>query len=250
MTDQHALLAAMAADPTDDTVRLAYADFLEENGDADRADFVRVQVELSRGNVNDPARRPLVVRHVAYLRDFVPRWRAELPELDGIEWGDFNRGLVEEVQATREAAIVKHAKTIFAQPAVHVIRLARFGHYARALAKVPELSRVRALRMIRARASEEALRDLLASPHLARLNILDLHLNYAGDGTAADIADGRFRELTELWLGSNRIGNAGARALANSPHLATLRFLELSGNTIHHAIRAALVNRFGSAVKV
>jgi uncharacterized protein (TIGR02996 family) len=249
MTDLHALLAAMAADPTDDTVRLAYADFLEENGDADRADFVRVQVELSRGNVNDPARRPLVVRHVAYLRDFVPRWRAELPELDGIEWGDFNRGLVEEVQAATEAAIVKHAKAIFAQPAVHIIRLARLGH-ARALAKVPELSRVRALRLIRARASEEVLRDLLASPHLARLNILDLHWNYAGDGTATDIADGRFRDLTELWLGTNRIGNAGARALADSPHLGTLRFLELSGNTIHHAVRGVLVKRFGSVVKV
>jgi uncharacterized protein (TIGR02996 family) len=245
MTDRHALLAAMAADPADDTVRLAYADFLEENGDADRADFVRVQVELSRMNVNDPARLPLVVRHNAFWRDFVPRWRAELPQLDGIEWGDFNRGLVEEVQAANEAAVVKHAKAIFAQPAVHVVRLARLTN-GRALAKVPELTRVRTLRMIRAQAEEAVLRDLLASPHLAGLIVLDLHWNYAGD----DIADGRFPALTELWLGTNRIGNAGGQALARTPHLGALRFLELSGNTIHHAVRAALVKRFGPAVKL
>jgi uncharacterized protein (TIGR02996 family) len=41
-------MAAIVADPDDDTVRLAAADFLEEHGDPDRAAFVRVQVELAR----------------------------------------------------------------------------------------------------------------------------------------------------------------------------------------------------------
>ena len=46
MTDLDALRRAVLADPADDTVRLAYADALEENGDRDRAEFVRVGVEL------------------------------------------------------------------------------------------------------------------------------------------------------------------------------------------------------------
>lgn len=45
------LLREIAASPDDDTLRLAFADWLDEHGDpadADRAEFVRVQCELER----------------------------------------------------------------------------------------------------------------------------------------------------------------------------------------------------------
>lgn len=41
-----ALLAAIAADPDDDTRRLAYADWLDEQDEHDRAELIRVQCEL------------------------------------------------------------------------------------------------------------------------------------------------------------------------------------------------------------
>ena len=50
-TDLDLLLAAVLAEPECDTRRLAYADALDERGrpgDAERAEFVRVQVELAR----------------------------------------------------------------------------------------------------------------------------------------------------------------------------------------------------------
>lgn len=46
--DWPAFVAAIVANPDDDTARLVAADFLEEHGDADRAAFIRVQVELAR----------------------------------------------------------------------------------------------------------------------------------------------------------------------------------------------------------
>lgn len=46
--DLAALFRACHADPDDDTVRLALADCLEEHGEADRAEFVRVQVENAK----------------------------------------------------------------------------------------------------------------------------------------------------------------------------------------------------------
>lgn len=50
MTDDgSALLAAIIAHPAEDTPRLVYADWLDENGQHERAEFIRVQVELSRG---------------------------------------------------------------------------------------------------------------------------------------------------------------------------------------------------------
>lgn len=46
MQDETAFLAAIDADPDDRTARLAFADWLDEHGDADRAEFVRVRAEL------------------------------------------------------------------------------------------------------------------------------------------------------------------------------------------------------------
>lgn len=46
--DWPAFIAAIVADPDDDTARLVAADFLEENGDAERAAFIRIQIELAR----------------------------------------------------------------------------------------------------------------------------------------------------------------------------------------------------------
>lgn len=48
MSDRDALLAAILSDPADDLPRLIYADWLNENGESERAEFVRVQVESSR----------------------------------------------------------------------------------------------------------------------------------------------------------------------------------------------------------
>jgi uncharacterized protein (TIGR02996 family) len=46
--DWNNFLAAILADPDDDTARLIAADFLEENAEPDRAAFIRIQVELAR----------------------------------------------------------------------------------------------------------------------------------------------------------------------------------------------------------
>jgi uncharacterized protein (TIGR02996 family) len=50
MTDGQLLLKAIVADPKSDEPRLQYADYLRENGDADRAEFIEVQIKLLRGN--------------------------------------------------------------------------------------------------------------------------------------------------------------------------------------------------------
>jgi uncharacterized protein (TIGR02996 family) len=48
MSDDDALLAAIRQAPDDDAPRLIYADWLDENGQPERADFIRVQIELAR----------------------------------------------------------------------------------------------------------------------------------------------------------------------------------------------------------
>jgi uncharacterized protein (TIGR02996 family) len=48
MTDAAALLAAVRQAPADDAPRLVYADWLDEHGQPERAEFIRVQCELAR----------------------------------------------------------------------------------------------------------------------------------------------------------------------------------------------------------
>jgi len=48
MSDAAALLAAIRAAPDDDAPRLVYADWLEEHGQPEWAEFIRVQCELAR----------------------------------------------------------------------------------------------------------------------------------------------------------------------------------------------------------
>ena len=48
MTDAVALLVAIRAAPDDDAPRLVYADWLDEHGQPERAEFIRVQCELAR----------------------------------------------------------------------------------------------------------------------------------------------------------------------------------------------------------
>lgn len=47
MTDHDAFMQAIIADPANDTPRLLYADWLEEQGDGERAEFIRMQCELA-----------------------------------------------------------------------------------------------------------------------------------------------------------------------------------------------------------
>lgn len=55
--------------------------------------------------------------------------------------------------------------------------------------------------------------------------------------------------LEGLDLSKNRIGDAGAQALVESPHLGDLKVLSLHSNPIRKALQAALRARFGDRVQ-
>lgn len=57
--DREALVAAIAANPDEDTPRLMLADWLQENGEEDRAEFIRYQCEAARLEESDPRRKEL-----------------------------------------------------------------------------------------------------------------------------------------------------------------------------------------------
>ena len=63
-TDERTFLNAICAQPDDDTARLVFADWLAENGDPDRGEFIRCEVELARtqpGSEPDERRRRVLL---------------------------------------------------------------------------------------------------------------------------------------------------------------------------------------------
>lgn len=50
MSDSEAFLKNIIDFPSDDTPRLVYADWIDERGESDRAEFIRVQCELATGD--------------------------------------------------------------------------------------------------------------------------------------------------------------------------------------------------------
>jgi uncharacterized protein (TIGR02996 family) len=75
MTDDAAFIAAIRARPQEDAARLVYADWLEENGRADEADYLRVVHALTTLPEEAPARKKLVRRLLAVADGIEEEWR-------------------------------------------------------------------------------------------------------------------------------------------------------------------------------
>src|SRR5262249_20347749 len=94
-TVEEALLSDIRANPDDDRVRLIYADWLQENGQPQRAEVIRVQVELARLADDDPRREALADRQDELLAAHRDEWWPVRES--GTVRATFHRGLVEEV---------------------------------------------------------------------------------------------------------------------------------------------------------
>lgn len=100
MITEAALLKTIRESPDDDTARLVYADFIEEEGDPARAEFIRVQIALSHTEETAPERRALEDREHELLAEHESRWLGVPPDSEGLERWQFARGFVDEVSAT------------------------------------------------------------------------------------------------------------------------------------------------------
>jgi uncharacterized protein (TIGR02996 family) len=101
--DEQALLNAVIAAPDDDLPRLVYADWLEEHGRAERAELIRVQCSLARPQADyreTDERKRWAQRERWLLQRYSVPWRKELPQVPAVEWGRFERGMVESVFAS------------------------------------------------------------------------------------------------------------------------------------------------------
>jgi uncharacterized protein (TIGR02996 family) len=220
MPHDEALLQALRANLADDGLRLVYADWLEEHGETERAEFIRVHHALARLGPRDPALRELEWRECALWRKNKYVWLGGLR--GSLKRWQFRLGLLEEVTITAERFLM-HADRLFRLGPLRVIEFQRAAGRTTALAACPYLVCLDTISLSYNHLTDAAAHDLAGSPHLANLQVLRLAHNF--------------------------VRAAGAEALAHSPGLAGLRLLDLTGNPLGgNAGREALRARFGDRV--
>jgi uncharacterized protein (TIGR02996 family) len=257
-----AFLAAIREHPDDDAPRLVYADWLDEHGDADRAEFIRLQVRLARMAPSDPEYGAIRGRSDYLGQVHHVEWAHRLPQLDGVHWEVFHRGFFVAARFRHPDHFFAHAAQVFAAGPIQELRLHQFtsAHTLR-LASTAELRAVRVLDLDDGnKIGNTGAEQLMASRHLRKLSVLLVGRNDLGPAGVRAIAmsgyvrglkglrlerndlfdDGlqyiaEFKALTELKqldLDRTRTGDDGVKALARSKTLRGLRTLFLSNNQV------------------
>jgi hypothetical protein len=214
---------------------LAYADWLDEAGQSDRAAFVRTQIDAARAEPFSPQARDAEERAYSLLVVHFDEWAGGLadrsPEVR------FRRGFVEHA-AFQSGAFLRHADAVFKAEPVQSVRLTRFPDWQELgsllpVFESPHLSRLRCLDftgfpdfMI------EEYAALSACPHLAGLRELSLantpiHVPWLAEFLTGAALPG----LTGLDLAdAAHVGPCLAEALPRVNHRQFRRF-DLSGVT-------------------
>jgi uncharacterized protein (TIGR02996 family) len=184
VSDREALYAGILAHPDDDTPRLVFADWLQENGNERYATFIRKQIELARVPEWDPL--------------WVRAWHTERGTLTGSGYDDFQpalgaglrwepldsyrRGFPWLVTTANPGPFLEHAERLFAAIPLGAVK---FGHEHETWRDPYQLDQLVASRCLArltdvsfsvARFTPENARAFAACPHLGRLKRLAFDL--------------------------------------------------------------------------
>lgn len=240
MSDRLGMIHAIHESPGDDLPRLAYADWLEENGEVEHAEFIRVEVALSHTDREDPGWLPLFRRELDLIRAHKDAWFGVWRS----QWihYELHRGFIEELSTSIPGSVMPHLDWLFSHHSLLDLRVIGKLEEVRPLLHHPvasilarlsidspqsswslwdpgRLGRVHlndrplVLSFAGHRAGPEFIDDLLASPHLGRLSWLNLSGNalaLKGIGTLLDQLEA-FPRLKTLRLAGTTLESSGRR---------------------------------------
>lgn len=281
-SDERALIAGIVASREEDTGFLVYADYLTERGDP-QGDFIRACVQWDRANPEPDydsaeyqALRAMVATHGE-------AWYAPLAALgvrpldrDGKlapnRWLSFRRGVIDQITVDSPHLLPGSADRLFAAvPFLRRLEFARGQFDGAGLAQVPQMAQIEEITTATHSVTGDELARFLKSPHLHALKCLSFIATEIGDTGAEALAAwpglARLEELS-LWgceltarglralarcpnlrrawrldVGRNPEAEAAVPELLASPHLVTVRDLDLSG----YALTPALAELFATA---
>ncbi len=229
--DEAAFIDRIREDHADDLPRLIYADWLDERGDAPRADFIRVQCALAKLSHDDPAADKLHKYETQLTDAHAADWNRDIEPL--VEGFSYRRGMLEAV-AVKPAQFARLGEKVFAK---YPIRRLRF------LESAPEAYKVFQSPLMRFAAEldfsgypMDAVKcaAIARARHLRTLEMLDLgYTGIASDALTMLIQSPAAARLKTLRLNGNHPLSADSlRAVFKSQSLTALETLDLSDNQL------------------
>lgn len=255
MSTRAGLIAAILDDFADDTPRLVFADFLQENGEPERAEFIRLHIEAAR----DPKSKA-VKRAAASLKKRGRSWRKALGLLDQAD--NYDRGFLTGVGLGSAGFAEKAARLLAVEPAFLTLELSGwlenlYGtpvqlEWVEALAANPLLKAV--TRIVSQNGwchwSEMNVVWLMRSPHLGnlkRIAFFDDVLGLAGVKAIAESPSPFALEHFTLNASLQSQDDEQAKTvravklIATSPRFASLKTLRLTRNALGERCAKALL---------
>ncbi|MDY3562478.1 TIGR02996 domain-containing protein [Gemmata sp. JC673] len=248
-TDADALLRAIVSNPDDDTARLVYADWLQENGRPEQGEFIRTQCRLAAATPEDPEYPELLERDEElrlWLTAHAPESRPEFggglaAGGDESHWWVSHRGFSRflsfdgdrhpGVRAVRPLAAAL-ARAFERVPTRWLVLTFVSPEQLLALLKYPVLEGLRRLTIqFRPGAVEEtsdAVRALAACPRLRNLRGLFLASRFE-DAVCDALAAAPWGGLETFSGPCNDLSPAGFRVLGAAPWFRQLRVLSVGG---------------------
>lgn len=201
MNIREAFIRTIAENLDDDTPRLVFADWLEDHDEPDRAEFIRVQVELEpmRDQYEVPRAAELHQREDKIRKDRT--WLGDMPE----RWDDSEMGVSVEFRRGFPDLLLCPARSFlqFGQairdrhPTIRRVVIHCLNGWGERLAACDGLEGLAELELACWYADED-MQALAASPHLAGLRVLVLWLGRQGDvGADADLC--RLAARAKAW---------------------------------------------------
>ena len=259
-SDESAFLDAIREQSDDDTARLVFADWLAENGQSDRGEFIRTEIELARTPPNtetdERRRRVLLDRRAELLKRHKTAWLA--PFAPFAKESAFARGFVHALEVPAHT-FLQHAEKWFAATPLTRVKITTCFElhwttntrtwWAENLFVSPHLARLEALDLESLHLTEHDLASLVSQPDPWRLRELLFAWNNIGSAGAALLANlPQLSGLEALDLRGNGITDTGARAVARSRYLNELKELRITRNAIREPTWRLLADRFGDAL--
>jgi uncharacterized protein (TIGR02996 family) len=242
MTTELAFLEDICDNPDDDVPRLVFADWLEENGEEGRAQFIRLQCEQAKVPVYE--RRWLELSLQARPLEKFARKAQSRRRFKWVSVGAYERGFASVVTPARLRQLDQHAERFFATTPAQCL----FARLATAdvpmLAAAPWLARLSELRIGHSRGlNARAIEQLVQSPYATRWRGLESDEFFAvgAAGVRALIGSPRFEQFIKLSFTFQKIGGTVIEALARveRTRLETLRLFGTAVTNAHLRLLAA-----------
>lgn len=269
LSDRDALFAAVCANPEEDTPRLMFADWLDEHGEPERAEFIRLQCELARlaedGSDSQPlyeflcehdyVTRPsadwtkiddgihrriaLAMRAEDLSKRHGERWVPKLPKKFKVEWDGFQRGFPHRVTLGSLRNLKEVAERLRAAvPPITLVADNFTGRVVEQLADVGLLGWISGLELVDECAT--GLREYGSRPEAAGVRTIRVNDDQTDNFIWAIAESPHWSDLQTLDLTKCEIGSDAAESLFRAKHFHTLRRLHPrgAGDWTTDAIRA------------